>query len=270
MAADPTRPVWQLSMGERQRVEILKSLWRNASVLVMDEPTAVLTPGEAAELGATLRAMAEEGRSVIYISHKLDQVVAFCDEATVLRQGKTAATVDNLQDVDLTKLAEMMVGTSGGGYVDRPRRPRERGPEVLSLQRGQRPQRPRTAGAHRHQHDHSRQARSWASWGCRATARRSWPRSSPDCVGPLEGRVAVKETRRHRSLTQETAISLGLGLCDLKTVSGWAWPPRCRWWTTRWFGRTSPSGGDSCWQWTEVRQVLPDAWWSDSECGWAG
>ena len=132
MAADPTRPVWQLSMGERQRVEILKSLWRNASVLVMDEPTAVLTPGEAAELGATLRAMAQEGRSVIYISHKLDQVVAFCDEATVLRQGKTAATVDNLQDVDLTKLAEMMVGASGGGYVDRPP-PRERGPEVLSL-----------------------------------------------------------------------------------------------------------------------------------------
>ncbi|MDE0236777.1 MAG: ABC transporter ATP-binding protein [bacterium] len=133
MAADPTRPVWQLSMGERQRVEILKSLWRNASVLVMDEPTAVLTPGEAAELGSTLRAMAEEGRSVIYISHKLDQVVAFCDEATVLRQGKTAATVDNLQDVDLTKLAEMMVGTSGGGNVDRPP-PRDRGPEVLSLQ----------------------------------------------------------------------------------------------------------------------------------------
>ena len=133
MAADPTRPVWQLSMGERQRVEILKSLWRNASVLIMDEPTAVLTPGEAAELGATLRSMAEEGRSVIYISHKLDQVVAFCDEATVLRQGKTAATVDNLQDVDLTALAEMMVGTSGGGYVDRPP-PRDRGPEVLSLQ----------------------------------------------------------------------------------------------------------------------------------------
>ena len=133
MAADPTRPVWQLSMGERQRVEILKSLWRNASVLVMDEPTAVLTPGEAAELGATLRSMAEGGRSVIYISHKLDQVVAFCDEATVLRQGKTAATVDNLQDVDLTALAEMMVGTSGGGYVDRPP-PRDRGPEVLSLQ----------------------------------------------------------------------------------------------------------------------------------------
>ena len=133
MAADPNRPVWQLSMGERQRVEILKALWRNASVLVMDEPTAVLTPGEAAELGVTLRAMAQEGRSVIYISHKLDQVVAFCDEATVLRQGKTVATVDNLQDVDLTALAEMMVGSTGGGYVQRPPT-MEPGPEVLSLQ----------------------------------------------------------------------------------------------------------------------------------------
>ena len=133
MAADPTRPVWQLSMGERQRVEILKALWRNASVLVMDEPTAVLTPGEAAELGAALRAMADDGRSIIYISHKLDQVVAFCDEATVLRQGKTVATVDDLQDVDLTVLAEMMVGSSEGGYVDRPPE-MEAGPEVLSLQ----------------------------------------------------------------------------------------------------------------------------------------
>ncbi len=133
MAADPTRPVWQLSMGERQRVEILKALWRNASVLVMDEPTAVLTPGEAAELGLTLKAMAEDGRSIIYISHKLDQVVAFCDEATVLRQGKTVATVDNLDDVDLSSLAEMMVGSSGGGYVQRPPA-LEAGPEVLALQ----------------------------------------------------------------------------------------------------------------------------------------
>ena len=133
MAADPGRPVWQLSMGERQRVEILKALWRNASVLVMDEPTAVLTPGEAAELGATLRAMAEEGRSIIYISHKLDQVVAFCDEATVLRQGKTVANVENLEDMDLTVLAEMMVGTSEGGYVDRPPTV-DSGPEVLCLQ----------------------------------------------------------------------------------------------------------------------------------------
>ncbi|MCY4194021.1 MAG: ABC transporter ATP-binding protein [bacterium] len=133
LAADPARPVWQLSMGERQRVEILKALWRNASVLVMDEPTAVLTPGEAAELGVTLRAMAAEGRSVVYISHKLDQVVAFCDEATVLRRGKTVATVDDLDDVDLQELAEMMVGSSQGVAMDRPP-PVDTGSEVLRLQ----------------------------------------------------------------------------------------------------------------------------------------
>ena len=132
MAADPKRPIWQLSMGERQRVEILKALWRDASVLVMDEPTAVLTPGEAAELGATLRAMAADGRSVIYISHKLDEVVAFCDEATVLRQGQTVATVDKLESVDRSALAELMVGSSEGGYVDRPP-PIETGPEALVL-----------------------------------------------------------------------------------------------------------------------------------------
>ena len=132
MAADPTRPIWQLSMGERQRVEILKALWRDASVLVMDEPTAVLTPAESAELGAALRAMADEGRSVIYISHKLDEVVAFCDEATVLRLGKTVATVGDLETVDRAALAELMVGSSEGGYVDRPP-PREPDTEALSL-----------------------------------------------------------------------------------------------------------------------------------------
>ena len=133
MVADPKTPIWQLSMGERQRVEILKALWRDASVLVMDEPTAVLTPGEAAELGATLRAMADDGRSVIYISHKLDEVVAFCDEATVLRQGLTVATVGDLETVDRAALAEMMVGSSEGGYVDRPP-PIEVGAEALVLQ----------------------------------------------------------------------------------------------------------------------------------------
>ncbi|WP_419918905.1 ABC transporter ATP-binding protein [Candidatus Poriferisocius sp.] len=133
LVVDPTRPVWQLSMGERQRVEILKALWRDASVLVLDEPTAVLTPNEAAELGATLRGMAEEGRSVIYISHKLDQVVAFCDEATILRRGKSVATVEDLLDVDLAALAAMMVGESQSAPADRPPSG-EPGQEVLSLQ----------------------------------------------------------------------------------------------------------------------------------------
>ncbi len=109
--AEPTRPIWQLSMGERQRVEILKALWRDAKVLILDEPTAVLTPQEAVELGSVLRQMVSEGRSVIFISHKLDEVTSFCDEATVLRDGKTVASSVAIADVDAGQLAELMVGS---------------------------------------------------------------------------------------------------------------------------------------------------------------
>jgi len=110
--ADPTRPVWQLSMGERQRVEILKALWRDAKVLILDEPTAVLTPQEAVELGKVLRRMVAEGRSVIFISHKLDEVTSFCDEATVLRGGASVATSVDIATVDAGELAKLMVGES--------------------------------------------------------------------------------------------------------------------------------------------------------------
>ena len=108
--AEPDRPVWQLSMGERQRVEILKALWRDAKVLILDEPTAVLTPQEAEELGAVLHRMTGEGRSVIFISHKLDEVTAFCDEATVLRDGSTVAASVDVASVDAFELAALMVG----------------------------------------------------------------------------------------------------------------------------------------------------------------
>ena len=108
--AEPERPVWQLSMGERQRVEILKALWRDARVLILDEPTAVLTPREAVELGEVLRRMVADGRSVVFISHKLDEVVSFCDEATVLRGGETVAAGLTVADVDTAELARLMVG----------------------------------------------------------------------------------------------------------------------------------------------------------------
>ena len=130
--ADPTRPVWQLSVGERQRVEILKALWRDADVLVLDEPTAVLTPAEAADLGITLRAMADRGRSVIYISHKLDEVLSVCDEATVLRGGVTVAQSGSLADVGRSDLAQMMVGEAAD-HVARPAR-QPRGDIVLALE----------------------------------------------------------------------------------------------------------------------------------------
>ncbi len=112
LAIEPDRPVWQLSMGERQRVEILKALWRDARILILDEPTAVLTPGEADELGAVLRHMADDGRTIVFISHKLHEVTGFCDEATVLRGGKTVAASLSVADTDASELAGLMVGAS--------------------------------------------------------------------------------------------------------------------------------------------------------------
>ncbi len=110
LATEPGRQIWQLSMGERQRVEILKALWRDANVLILDEPTAVLTPAEAQELGRITKTMASEGRSIIFISHKLDEVKAFCDEATILRGGRTVASSLPVTDLDAGRMAELMVG----------------------------------------------------------------------------------------------------------------------------------------------------------------
>ena len=91
---NPKAEIWQLSIGEQQRVEILKALYRDARILILDEPTAVLTPQEAEGLFETLRAMADEGKTVIFISHKLHEVKAVADRVTVLRGGKTVTTVD--------------------------------------------------------------------------------------------------------------------------------------------------------------------------------
>ncbi len=110
LATEPDKEVWQLSMGERQRVEILKALWRDARVLILDEPTAVLTPAEADELGRITAAMADDGRAIIFISHKLDEVTSFCDDATVLRHGATVAGDIPVSTLDATRLAELMVG----------------------------------------------------------------------------------------------------------------------------------------------------------------
>ncbi|MBM3678959.1 MAG: ATP-binding cassette domain-containing protein, partial [Actinobacteria bacterium] len=93
LVVDPSARIWQLSVGEQQRVEIVKALYREARFLILDEPTAVLTPQEAEALFATMRTMAEEGRTVIFISHKLHEVTAVSDRVTVLRGGKSVATV---------------------------------------------------------------------------------------------------------------------------------------------------------------------------------
>ena len=107
LPVDPRARVWQLSVGEQQRVEIIKVLYRDARVLIMDEPTAVLTPIESEALAVTLRAMAAEGRSVVFISHKLAEVSSIADRTTVLRHGRSVATVT---ETDVSALASLMVG----------------------------------------------------------------------------------------------------------------------------------------------------------------
>ncbi|MEK9743286.1 MAG: ABC transporter ATP-binding protein [Gammaproteobacteria bacterium] len=105
----PDRYVYDLSMGERQRIEIIRCLLQDPKLLILDEPTSVLTPQETDVLFATLRKLAGEGRSILYISHKLDEVRALCDRATILRGGKR---VDDCEPAKETaqSLAEKMIG----------------------------------------------------------------------------------------------------------------------------------------------------------------
>jgi general nucleoside transport system ATP-binding protein len=109
LAVEPRARIWQLSLGEQQRVEILKALYQDARILILDEPTAVLTPQEAEALFETIRAMAHDGRTVIFISHKLHEVKAVADRVTVLRRGRTVATVP-AADSTPRSLAALMVG----------------------------------------------------------------------------------------------------------------------------------------------------------------
>jgi simple sugar transport system ATP-binding protein len=106
---NPKAMVWQLSVGEQQRVEIIKALYRGAEVLILDEPTAVLTPQEAEKLFEVLRSMKEEGRTVIFISHKLDEVTSVSDNITILRRGKVIATLP-ASKCTKEELAKLMVG----------------------------------------------------------------------------------------------------------------------------------------------------------------
>jgi general nucleoside transport system ATP-binding protein len=109
IAVDPRAKLWQLSLGEQQRVEILKALYREAKILILDEPTAVLTPQECESLFGTIRRMADEGRTIIFISHKLHEVKAVSDRVTVLRAGRAIATVSTA-DATPRSLASLMVG----------------------------------------------------------------------------------------------------------------------------------------------------------------
>src|SRR5450631_1327017 len=106
---DPYRLVHSMSVGERQRVEIVRCLLQEPKLLIMDEPTSVLTPQAVLTLFETLRRLAAEGCSILYISHKLDEIRALCDRATVLRGGKVSGTALPKQETS-SSLARMMIG----------------------------------------------------------------------------------------------------------------------------------------------------------------
>ena len=109
LKVDPQAKVEQLSIGERQRVEIIKALYRGAQALILDEPTSVLTPQETEDLFRTLRSMVEEGLTIIFITHKLPEVMAISDRVTVLRRGKVVARIETKQTNPM-ELSKKMVG----------------------------------------------------------------------------------------------------------------------------------------------------------------
>jgi simple sugar transport system ATP-binding protein len=116
LAVDPHARVENLSVGQQQRVEILKALYRGAEILILDEPTAVLTPQEVDELLAVLRGLATEGRSIVFISHKLGEALRLADRIAVLRSGQLVATVP-ARSSDARALGRLMVGHDLEGVV---------------------------------------------------------------------------------------------------------------------------------------------------------
>jgi len=130
LKVDPKAKVEQLSIGERQRVEIIKALYRGAQVLILDEPTSVLTPQETEDFFKTLRSMVQEGLTIIFITHKLPEVMAISDRVTVLRRGKVMATIETKQTnpIDLSK---KMVGREVLFSIEKPKA--EEGKVVLEV-----------------------------------------------------------------------------------------------------------------------------------------
>ncbi|MDY7027725.1 MAG: ABC transporter ATP-binding protein, partial [Spirochaetota bacterium] len=134
LKVDPNAYIWQLSVGEQQRVEILKQIYRGAEILILDEPTAVLTPQESEELNHILKQMTSEGHSAIFITHKMEEVIEFSDWVRVLKGGKLV-TVKRTADTDPQELARLMVGREILFRLDKaPSEPKETVLELRGVQ----------------------------------------------------------------------------------------------------------------------------------------
>jgi general nucleoside transport system ATP-binding protein len=124
LAVDPARPVHSLSVGERQRVEIIRALLTEPKILILDEPTSVLTPQAVQTLFVTLRQLAQEGCSILYISHKLDEIRELCQRCTVMRGGRVVGVVDPREESNAT-LSRLMIGAEPPQLVHRASAPGE-------------------------------------------------------------------------------------------------------------------------------------------------
>jgi simple sugar transport system ATP-binding protein len=131
LEVDPERPVHTLSVGERQRVEIVRALLSEPKLLILDEPTSVLTPQAVTDLFVTLRRLAKDGCSILYISHKLDEIRALCDTCTVLRAGKVTGEVSKPAEESNASLSRLMIGVEPPPLEHRPFAP---GPVLLELE----------------------------------------------------------------------------------------------------------------------------------------
>src|SRR5215204_2218989 len=127
---NPRALIEDLSVGQQQRVELLKALYRRAQLLILDEPTAVLTPQEVDEFFAILRRMRDQGRTVVIITHKLSEVLAISDDVTVMRDGKVVGRVKT-RDTNAAELARLMVGRDVLLRVEKP--PAKPGAIMLSV-----------------------------------------------------------------------------------------------------------------------------------------
>ena len=131
LVVDPAAVVCEIGVGLQQRVEILKTLYRGADILILDEPTAVLTPQEIDELMQIMKNLAAEGKSILFISHKLAEIMAVADRCSVLRKGKYIGTVETA-NTTMEELSAMMVGRNVSFHVDK--KPAEPGEVVLEVE----------------------------------------------------------------------------------------------------------------------------------------